>query len=875
MGDRGYGISLGESSDNNISDNNVSNNGDGFGIYLTASSNNTIANNTASSNHWGGIIISSSSNNSVFNNAVVSNDYSGIGVGSSNHSTIFGNTAINNGYGIGLGGSFDINVTDNNISNNDWGMSIHSSTDITADANNFTSDGITLDGSQLSHFNSHEIITSNLVNGKPVYYYKDCSGMNIDGIPIGQLILANCTDTNAVNLNITDTDRGIQIPYSMFINITNSNLTKSGIGVHITSSNEVNITNSKLANGTVGIYLTYSSNVSISENDIVMNSYNGIHVEISRNLSIALNNVSSNKENGVFLQDTPNSIIVNNNVSGNNGTGIELKWASEGNSIEYNNISGDGGGIYLHGSSNNNISGNNISMNGGGISMFNALNNNITNNKFKNGGVTISGWELYHYNSHNITSDNIVNGEPLYYYKDCTGIDLDGIPIGQLIIANCTYVNAKDLLINNTGIGIQIAYSSNTTIAGCSLLNNSGFGMRVESSSNNIVTDNNISTSRWGMQFHESDSNVIIRNVLINNEYGFTIGDSINNRIYHNNFIDNLNQARDYDNNIWNDSYPSGGNYWSDYSPSCQDLYDGVVTPQTTGSPDSICDSEHKFYSSKIDYYPLKQPYYPVKPPTNLTAELTGSDLENLTISWDAALEDPGNVTSYAVYYGSSYDDGGRNYQFLSEVAASGASRYNLTVQGMGEGDPSDYFFSVQVKTTQVFRFSKSDMQVGKFTKVLAEGKHLVSVPLIPGNKSSSDVLQTLKFNIASYYDNADPLDPWKSYNPLRSYNDLTTIDHTMALWIDVSRDSNLTVTGVVPSITNIQLKAGWNFVGYPSFTDLDVLNALGPANYQRIEGWADKPPQYLTILSPDDMMRTGYGYWIKVDSDVMWTVYN
>jgi nitrous oxidase accessory protein NosD len=46
------------------------------------------------------------------------------------------------------------------------------------------------------------------------------------------------------------------------------------------------------------------------------------------------------------------------------------------------------------------------------------------------------------------------------------------------------------------------------------------------------------------------------------------LSESSNSRIFNNIFIDNANQAYTFDssNNVWNDDYPSGGNYWSNYT---------------------------------------------------------------------------------------------------------------------------------------------------------------------------------------------------------------------------------------------------------------------------------------------------------------------
>ena len=41
---------------------------------------------------------------------------------------------------------------------------------------------------------------------------------------------------------------------------------------------------------------------------------------------------------------------------------------------------------------------------------------------------------------------------------------------------------------------------------------------------------------------------------------------SSENLIYRNNFCNNSHQAHDDSNNLWDNGYPSGGNYWSDYN---------------------------------------------------------------------------------------------------------------------------------------------------------------------------------------------------------------------------------------------------------------------------------------------------------------------
>jgi parallel beta-helix repeat protein len=102
-----------------------------------------------------------------------------------------------------------------------------------------------------------------------------------------------------------------------------------------------------------------------------------------------------------------------------------------------------------------------------------------------------------------------------------------------------------------------------------------------------------------------SGSNDITNNIISYNNYGFDLSDSHYNNIYHNSIIGNNIQAQDgNDNNLWNDTYPSGGNFWSDYTGS--DLYQGV-NQDILGS-DGFGDTPYVIDSISQDNYPLMEP---------------------------------------------------------------------------------------------------------------------------------------------------------------------------------------------------------------------------------------------------------------------------
>ncbi len=145
----------------------------------------------------------------------------------------------------------------------------------------------------------------------------------------------------------------------------------------------------------------------------------------------------------------------------------------------------------------------------------------------------------------------------------------------------------------------------------CNIPNND-YGIKLwDSSNNNTIYNCNISNNDYGIKLWDSsNNNTITSNTITNNsEKGIWLCYfSSNNIVYHNNFINNFNQAYDEDNNIWDNGYPSGGNYWSDYTGV--DNYHGPN--QDIPGSDGIGDTPYyisfllpSMFGSNQDMFPL------------------------------------------------------------------------------------------------------------------------------------------------------------------------------------------------------------------------------------------------------------------------------
>jgi hypothetical protein len=104
-----------------------------------------------------------------------------------------------------------------------------------------------------------------------------------------------------------------------------------------------------------------------------------------------------------------------------------------------------------------------------------------------------------------------------------------------------------------------------------------------------------------------SSNNIVTHNIIENSKLGYKIDILSNSNIIdHNDLINNLQQATDLGTNYWDNGYPSGGNYWSDYAGA--DNYRGEN--QNISGSDNIGDTPYVVLGgTNTDRYPLMNPF--------------------------------------------------------------------------------------------------------------------------------------------------------------------------------------------------------------------------------------------------------------------------
>lgn len=167
---------------------------------------------------------------------------------------------------------------------------------------------------------------------------------------------------------------------------------------------------------------------------------------------------------------------------------------------------------------------------------------------------------------------------------------------------------------------------------------------------------------------------------------------------------------------------------------------------------------------------------------------------------------------------------------------------------------------------------------------------NLLSLPLVPTDTSIKTVLSSISgsYDLVYAYDGCNVADPWKKYdvNAPPYANDLTDLDEKMGIWIRGTDTSTLSVSGRVPTGTDIQLCEGWNLMGYPSTKTKAITDALSSIDgkYTPVYAYdaldtADPWKKYDVSAPPyaNDLteMHSGLAYWIKVSEDCVLTVSN
>lgn len=315
------------------------------------------------------------------------------------------------------------------------------------------------------------------------------------------------------------------------------------------------------SDGSDGILLCYPATRCIIAGNVIIHCNSGregaLSILASSDNVIADNIISDNDSRGIFIagMSTANSIY-NNIITNNTLSGIKIETDASKNAIHDNTITANLYGIYFEQDCDSNtISGNTISSNSeAGVFLGTMCNGNIVfqntiTNNFE--GVTLQD---AHYNN---ISENLI------LHNSYTGVSL-----------NDRFNVVSKNRIENSAYGVWL-WGRYNHIYG-NKITDCGWGFWFQGGNYNLLNGNDIRHNGRGIFLFIAISDTIIGNTIADNtSYGvYSTCQSI--VFHHNSFLNNLPNACDGGStDIWDDGYPSGGNYWSDYTGEDADS-DGI-----------------------------------------------------------------------------------------------------------------------------------------------------------------------------------------------------------------------------------------------------------------------------------------------------------
>ncbi len=564
-------------------------------------------------------------------NDIVGDKYSSVYVYKSNSSIVRGNNISNARYGIQLKNSYGTVIDSNRILNTSTALWIWIGQNTLVTNNHFdSSDGVSLGdlystfhnntflrggigiawgAHDLPSFNTHDISINNTYEGRPILYMKNQTGRTIDS-SYGQIIIANCSDFTLEDSIQTDCYR-ITIAHSPRMAIHNNTIETEHLRCE--SSDDMSLTNNTIRNCRVE-FAEGTDFVTVDGNTFVQSQLN-----LYRNSGdvISNNTITNRGIQSLLIYNSPDTRILNNTLKIENpGIGSSSVYVVSGGSLTLRDNKMHGSGIHL--------------------------------------------WSDFDtWKNHDIDETNSLNGFPVVYLKEETGINISR-DVGQVILAECRDISLANLTMVNRSPMVQMALCKNVSITGCDMRNNKvryaveawqcdGMNLRGNNVEGNYscfylqgcdhvnITRNRIANSTGdGIYLGLVDDCLISENDIVNcSRFGIYMYGA-GNTVTLNNFVDNnldpetgeavAPQCWDAGSmNNW--SLNERGNHWSDYRTKYPNASysEGVwLTPyELDGS------------ANTYDEYPLVHMYDYIPPRIAPMKDMVVDQGENITLVAD------------------------------------------------------------------------------------------------------------------------------------------------------------------------------------------------------------------------------------------------
>lgn len=493
-------------------------------------------------------------------------------------------------------------------------------------------EGAIIDGNGYSMWNTVSI---------PVVSLSNANGITLQNLTVAAwystaINIVSSTNDTILNNTVDGMVTGIYVysPYNTVENnVVNMSLTKTSYhglsaGIMVKASSST-ITGNTIVMGHQGsgiILQAAQSHAVGNAISITGQSSNGIEVNGAYN-TVEMNTITGTGTDDagmLLIIGSQSNLVERNNVSLTGLRAVAVSLQDGFNTVQYNNVTvsgtySNGLASLSSGTGGNLLSGNSVNVSGRySVGIYDnsqgtmAMGNTIDVLGPYSRGITSANNPVISQNTINIVgnytygistptgsvSGNTIMAAGIYTYGiyswGAQSVSFSGNTI------NATGDNAYGILLNGqyataTGNVIQAGTSNGTGIM-TNALTYSNFG-------NNSIL---FTSTGLFLSSHTSYNLTFQGNYLLNDTVAFNMTGDSTNLFFHNSFINSTSYTINGGYSAtWDNGYPSGGNYWSNYTGV--DLLSGPGQ-NLTGS-DGIGDAQFNLTSINVDHYPLMAPW--------------------------------------------------------------------------------------------------------------------------------------------------------------------------------------------------------------------------------------------------------------------------
>ncbi len=260
-------------------------------------------------------------------------------------------------------------------------------------------------------------------------------------------------------------------------------------------------------------------------------------------------------------------------------------------------------------------------------------------------------------------------------------------------------------------------------------------------------------------------------------------------------------------------------------------------------------------------------------------------------ISWDAAEDEGSSIKKYNIYRSEGSTGPWDETTIIDTIQSDGSESYEYIDVGKGTGDDICWWYLVRSVGKNSIEEQNDDAvqeqnEQEKITEIMleviedADGWNFISLGLLPHEDCLITILEHPDYGIAGSFDRLMYYyaveDRWYSYVPGRAdhFNNVDSWDHTIAVWIRMTSNDILSVEGIEPVETIINLDPGWNMVGVPLSWDADLELPLEVDLIAHFDANKDNNIGYIEDIDILEFVA-GEGYWLYngADHHVEWTI--